>query len=140
MTVAHVRTRQKKTSGRNDERDGRPSQTDVIFVVMDALGNVFVGEVLILHGHENGHLIAVRIFHALNLSRSNQTMFSNQNAHAFRSNSSVAKMGPGDGSIIVFLDFLLLGFLELGLPFFGCSCTVVLERSRTNGHEDGKVP
>ena len=54
MTVAHTRTRQQKTSGRNNEKGDRPSQTDVIFVVMDALENVFVGEVLILHGHENG--------------------------------------------------------------------------------------
>ena len=43
-------------------------------------------------------------------------------------------------SIIVFLDLLLLGLLELGLPFFGCSWTIVLERFLTNGDEDRKVP
>ena len=43
-------------------------------------------------------------------------------------------------SIIVFLDRLLLGFLELGLPFFGCSRTIVLEPFFTNGHEGKKVP
>ena len=41
-----------RTSGRNDEKVGRPSQRYVIFVVMDALENVLVGEVLILHCHQ----------------------------------------------------------------------------------------
>ena len=51
------RSQQKKTTREKWQRrrkDGRPSQTDVIFVVMDAFENVFVGEVLILHYHENG--------------------------------------------------------------------------------------
>ena len=54
MTVAHSKTRQHRTSGRNDEKMVALSQADVIFVVMDALVNVLVGEVLILHCHENG--------------------------------------------------------------------------------------
>ena len=52
MTIAHGKTRQHRTSGRNG-KDGRPSRADVIFVVMDALVNVLAGEVLILHCHEN---------------------------------------------------------------------------------------
>ena len=43
-----------KTSGSNDEKDGSPSQTDVIFVVIDALVNVLEDEVLTFHCHENG--------------------------------------------------------------------------------------
>ena len=35
-------------------KDGSPSQPDVIYVVMNALVNVLVGEVLSLHCHENG--------------------------------------------------------------------------------------
>ena len=35
-------------------KNGHPSQTDFFFVVMDAFENVFVGEVLIPHYHENG--------------------------------------------------------------------------------------
>ena len=35
-------------------KDGGPSQPDVIFVVRNALVNVLVDEVLILHCHENG--------------------------------------------------------------------------------------
>ena len=37
-------------------------------------------------------MLAIRIVHALDLSCSNQVIFSNQNAHAFRWSSSVAKM------------------------------------------------
>ena len=35
-------------------KDGRLSQTDVVFVVMGVLVNVLMNEVLILHCHENG--------------------------------------------------------------------------------------
>ena len=49
FTVSRSKTRQHKTSGRNDEK----RHTDVIFAVMDALVNVLVDEVLILHCHEN---------------------------------------------------------------------------------------
>ena len=51
-------------------KDGRPSQTDVIFVVMDALVNVLVGEVLILHCHENGDCHAVALRASSELSQS----------------------------------------------------------------------
>ena len=60
----------KGTSDRNDEKYGRPSQTDVIFVVMDALVNVLVGEVLILHCHENGDCHAVALRASSELSQS----------------------------------------------------------------------
>ena len=62
------------------------SQTDVVFVVMDALENVLEDEVLILHCHENGDCQA----HAFDLSCSNLLMISNQNTHAFRPNFLVA--------------------------------------------------
>ena len=54
VTVAHIRTRQQKDKWQKGRKVGCPLQTDNIFVVMDALGNVFEGEVLILHCHENG--------------------------------------------------------------------------------------
>ena len=50
--------RQQRTSGRNDEKL-RPSHTDVIFVVMDALVNVLVDEVLTFYCHETGDCNAV---------------------------------------------------------------------------------
>ena len=64
---------------------------------MDDLENVFEGEVLILHCHENGDCQEPRCspFETLTrwiLSCSNQLMFSNQNTDAFRPNSIVAKM------------------------------------------------
>ena len=46
-------------------------------------------------------------------------------------------------SIDVFLHLLLLilfGLVLLGVQFFGCSRTLVLERFLTNGHEDRKEP
>ena len=73
-------------------KNGRTSQTDVIFVVMDALVNVFVGEVLIRYCHENGDCQAIRNAHAFDPSCSDQLMVANQNAHAFRPNSTVANM------------------------------------------------
>ena len=76
-------------------------------------------------------MIAIRIVNAVDLS------CSNQNAHAFRSKSSVAKMKMSRSYVAAmtkmmfanwhnsihhrFLDLLLLGLLELGLPFVGCS-------------------
>ena len=54
MTVAHIKTKQQKTSGRNEEKMVARHKQIVIFVVMVALENVFVSEVLILHCHENG--------------------------------------------------------------------------------------
>ena len=50
MTFSHNKTRQaaEMTKG------CRPSQPDDIFVVMDALVNVLVDKVLILHCHKNG--------------------------------------------------------------------------------------
>ena len=54
MTVAHNETRQPRTSGRNDEVMVARHKQTFFFVVMDPLENVFVGEVLILHCHENG--------------------------------------------------------------------------------------
>ena len=60
---------------------------DVIFVVMDALVSVLVGEV-----PARNPVIAIRNVHTLDLSSSDQLMFSNQNTHTFRPNSIVAKM------------------------------------------------
>ena len=51
-------------------KDGRPSQTDVIFVVTDALVNVLIGEVLSLHCHENGDCHAVALRASSELSQS----------------------------------------------------------------------
>ena len=51
------RSQQNKTTQdkwQKSRKDGLLSQTDVKFVAMDALENVFVGEVLTLHCHENG--------------------------------------------------------------------------------------
>ena len=54
MTVTHTRTRQQRTSGRNDEKMVADHKQTLFFVVMDALVNILVGEVLTLHCHENG--------------------------------------------------------------------------------------
>ena len=60
---------------------------------MDALEDVVVGEALILRMvTASNPMIAIRIVHAMGLSCSNQLMSSDQNAHAFRPNSFVAKM------------------------------------------------
>ena len=87
MTVAHTKTRQQQNKCQKGRKVGCPSQTDVIFLVMDVLENVFVGEVLILHCHENGvcqdpddrHSVRSRVGSELHL-----------NTHAFRPNFIVA--------------------------------------------------
>ena len=75
-------------------KDGCPLQTDVIFVVIDVLENVFIGEVPIIHCHENGDCqepewSPLGTF-TRNLSCNKQLMFSNQNTQAFRPNSITA--------------------------------------------------
>ena len=77
LTVAHSKTRQHRTGGRNDE-----SQTEVIFVVMDAFVNVLVGWILIIHCHENIDCHAVVLRASSELS---QSVTVNRNAHAFSS-------------------------------------------------------
>ena len=86
-------------------------------------------------------------------------MIAIRNAHAFRPNSIIAKkrmpmslvgamtrtMSASWQNYVnhLFLHLLLLelfGLVLLGLPFFGCSRTTVLERFLTNGHGDRKVP
>ena len=70
------------------------------------------------------------------------------NAHTVGPNSIMPRRGcPGRHGWYHdqddFLHLLLLelfGLVLLGLPFFGCSRTIVLERFFTNGHEDRKVP
>ena len=85
MTVAHIRTRQRK--GEVVEMTKSWLQTNVIFVVTDALGNVLEDEVLILHCHVNGDCGDA---HTSDPSCPNQLMVANQNAHAFRPNSMIA--------------------------------------------------
>ena len=55
MTVAHIRTRHQQGQGAGRTKDGCPSQTNVIFVVMDALEGVREDEVLVLHCELNGY-------------------------------------------------------------------------------------
>ena len=101
-------------------------------------------------------MLAIRNAHAFDLSCSKQLMVTNQNAHACRLNSIVAKKRMPRSladchdqddvlpvgitlSTIVFLHLLLLKLfclVLLGLPLFVCSRTVVLERFLTKGHED----
>ena len=45
-------------------------------------------------------MIAIRNVHAVGLSYSNQLMFSNQNAHAFRPDSIVSKMKVSSHSLV----------------------------------------
>ena len=76
------------TSEQDNKKHGRPSQTDVIFVVMDALGSVFVSEILILHYHVRvvtvkSPMSAFQSAHAF-LSCSILLVVDNLNAHAFR--------------------------------------------------------
>ena len=83
-------------------------------------------------------MIAIRHADAF-VSCSNQLMVANQNAHAFRPNSMIAKkrmprplvgaMTQDDSYIFCF------GLLLLDLPLFVCSRSAVLERFLTNGHE-----
>ena len=84
------------TSGRNDEKI-RPSHTDVIFVVMDALVNVLVDELFTFYCHETGDCNAVATRASSELSQSaecqsvrshigvsysNRLVIANRNAHA----------------------------------------------------------
>ena len=152
-TVYESRWHQNKTTKdkwQKWRKDGRLSQKDVIFVVMDALVKVLVGEVLLLHCHENGdcHAVALRASElsryarTVGLSYSNRLVIATQNAHASRLSSILARkkmwMKQSQSSwllpstrvpLLVFMvrSLLLLGFLDLvlsGLQLRGWSSTV----------------
>ena len=89
MTVAHIRTRQHKTSGKNDETMvARHKQTlfssSWMPVEMSSLVRYSFFTVMRVMTAKK-MMIAIRIVHAVGLSCSNQLMISNQNTHAFSS-------------------------------------------------------
>ena len=73
MTVAHIITKDKRQKWR---KDGRPSQRYVIFVVVDALVNVFADDAVILYCHEIGdcHAVAFRASSELSQSTNCQSV------------------------------------------------------------------
>ena len=109
------RSQQNKTTQdkwQKSRKDGLLSQTDVKFAAMDALENVFVGEVLyslfiaMRMVIARNLMIALRNVHVLHLSCSNQLI-----SHAFRPNVIVA-LFKSQWRLRT-ADFLLLGTFVL---------------------------
>ena len=105
---------------------------------MGALVNVLGGEVLTLHCHENGDCQEPDDCH------SERSRVSSELRCCQEEDAQIIGWCHDQDDVCpssFFLHFLVLelfGLVLLGLNFFGCSRTIVLERFLTNGHEDGK--
>ena len=90
MTLSHI-SRSTKDKWQKMTKTCSPSQTDVIFVVMDALVHVLESEVLLLLTAFL-KMTARNHAHALDLGCSDRLVFANQNARAIASSCSCQRV------------------------------------------------